>query len=61
MISWMYSDAEAAALYEVLNPWGPSDDFYLSLAVASPSVLDVGCGTGTMLHCAHTLSPPSRS
>ena len=23
-----YSDAEAAALYDVLNPWGPSDAFY---------------------------------
>ena len=48
----MYSDAEAAALYNVLNPWGPSDDMYLALAMASPSVLDVGCGTGTMLHRA---------
>lgn len=48
----MYSNAEAAALYNVLNPWGPSDDFYLALAMASASVLDVGCGTGTMLHRA---------
>lgn len=48
----MYSDAEAAGLYNVLNPWGPSDDFYLTLAMASPSVLDVGCGTGTLLHRA---------
>jgi SAM-dependent methyltransferase len=46
----MYSDADVAALYNVLNPWGPSDDFYLTLAMDSPSVLDVGCGTGTMLH-----------
>jgi SAM-dependent methyltransferase len=48
----MYSDAGAASLYDVLNPWGPSDDFYLSQVMTSPSVLDVGCGTGTLLHRA---------
>jgi SAM-dependent methyltransferase len=56
----MYSDAEAAALYNVLNPWGASDDFYLALAMASPSVLDVGCGTGTMLHCARVAGHTGR-
>lgn len=56
----MYSDAEAADLYNVLNPWGPSDDFYLSLAMASPSVLDVGCGTGTMLHHARSAGHTGR-
>ena len=48
----MYSDAEAAALYNVLNPWGPSDVFYLALVMNAESVLDVGCGTGTLLHRA---------
>jgi SAM-dependent methyltransferase len=48
----MYSDADAAALYDRLNPWGPSDDFYLSFVVDAPSVLDVGCGTGRLLHRA---------
>ena len=47
-----YSDEEAAALYDVLNPWGPSDDFYLGLAMDAGSVLDVGCGTGALLHRA---------
>src|SRR5919204_1489490 len=47
-----YSDAEAAALYNVLNPWGPSDDFYLQLIEEAASVLDVGCGTGQLLHRA---------
>jgi 2-polyprenyl-3-methyl-5-hydroxy-6-metoxy-1,4-benzoquinol methylase len=39
-----YIDAEE---YDQVNAWGPSDDFYLTLAkeVGGP-VLDVGCGTG---------------
>ncbi len=45
----MYSDEEAAALYGMLNPRGPSYDFYLALVVDAKSVLDVGCGTGTIL------------
>ena len=48
----MYTDEEAAALYDVLNPWGPSDDFYLALVMGAESMLDVGCGTGALLHRA---------
>jgi SAM-dependent methyltransferase len=47
-----YSDEEAAALYDLINPWGPSDDFYLGLVMEARSVLDVGCGTGALLHRA---------
>jgi SAM-dependent methyltransferase len=47
-----YSDADVAALYDVLNRWGPGDDFYLTLIRDAESVLDVGCGTGTLLHHA---------
>ena len=47
-----YSDAEAAALYDVLNPWSADSDFYLPLVLAAEAVLDVGCGTGTLLHRA---------
>jgi ubiquinone/menaquinone biosynthesis C-methylase UbiE len=36
----------------VLNTWGPSDDFYLALVMGATSVLDVGCGTGGLLHRA---------
>lgn len=49
----MFSDADAAALYDVLNPWDPgawpADAFYEALVVDADSVLDVGCGTGAML------------
>ena len=47
-----YSDEEATALYDVLNRWGSSDDFYLRLAMDAKSVLDVGCGTGALLQRA---------
>lgn len=45
----VYSDDEAAALYDTLNPWGADDDFYLPLVLEASGVLDVGCGTGTLL------------
>lgn len=48
----MYSDDDAAALYDVLNSRVPSDAFYLSHVMAADAVLDVGCGTGMMLHRA---------
>lgn len=48
----VYSDDDEAALYDLLNPWEPSDDFYLSYVLAASSALDVGCGTGRLLHRA---------
>ncbi|MEU6082890.1 class I SAM-dependent methyltransferase [Streptomyces sp. NPDC047108] len=52
----MYSDADAAGLYDRLNPWDPeqwpADRFFEGLLMSAGSVLDVGCGTGAMLHRA---------
>ncbi|MDX6315508.1 MAG: hypothetical protein QOF44_4972 [Streptomyces sp.] len=52
----VFSDADAAALYDLLNPWDPDhrpgDRFSMELVMAADSVLDVGCGTGSMLHVA---------
>ena len=55
-----YSDAEATALYDVLNPWQASDDHYASLATAATSVLDIGCGTGTVLKAVRAAGHPGR-
>lgn len=42
-----YANAEE---YDEENSWGPSDDFYLELAKSVGGlVLDVGCGTGTLV------------
>jgi hypothetical protein len=47
------AEADAAVLYDVLNPWdprrSPGDRFYHELIMTAGSVLDVGCGTGAML------------
>jgi SAM-dependent methyltransferase len=52
----VFSDADAATLYDVLNPWDPdrfpSDRFYHEMVMAADAVLDVGCGTGAMLSLA---------
>ena len=44
-----YADIEDARFYDAQNPWGPSDEFYRSLVLGAGDVLDVGCGTGTLL------------
>lgn len=44
-----YSDPRLAAVYDALNPPGPDNAFYASLAGAVPkTILDMGCGTGQL-------------
>lgn len=60
----VFSDAEAAALYDVINPWDPARypeaAFCTELAMAAGAVLDVGCGTGSLLHHARDLGHTGR-
>ncbi len=51
---------DVAAYYDLVNEWGPSDDFYLDLVMAADAVLDVGCGTGMLLSVARTSGHPGR-
>jgi len=44
-----YQHAQIAEIYDLANPRAQDSDFYLSLAGLRPcSVLDLGCGTGTL-------------
>jgi SAM-dependent methyltransferase len=44
-----YQERQIAEIYDLVNPWSQDADFYLSLTGLRPrSVLDLGCGTGTL-------------
>jgi SAM-dependent methyltransferase len=52
MADRLFEDADLAALYDAWSPREVRDDydFYLPRVMAAGAVLDVGCGTGSMLH-----------
>jgi ubiquinone/menaquinone biosynthesis C-methylase UbiE len=47
-----YADPRLAVFYDQLNSWAPDRDFYLGLVMSAEAVLDVGCGTGSVLRRA---------
>jgi SAM-dependent methyltransferase len=59
----VFSDADVAALYDVMNPWDPARPevaFCTEQVMAAGAVLDVGCGTGSMLYHARDLGHTGR-
>jgi len=48
----LFSDARLAALYDLFCAGRKDFDFYLPQIMAAQSVLDIGCGTGALLHLA---------
>ena len=54
MIKRQFTEDSLAALYDVFHPPARRDDvaFYLKLVMSAGAVLDVGCGTGVLLHVA---------
>jgi ubiquinone/menaquinone biosynthesis C-methylase UbiE len=47
-----FADAELAAFYDLFCADRADFDFYLPYVMDAPAVLDVGCGTGALLHMA---------
>ncbi|MER8536553.1 class I SAM-dependent methyltransferase [Mesorhizobium sp. M1005] len=52
MVDHLFADPYLAAVYDAWHPRSARDDydFYLPRILTADAVLDVGCGTGTLLH-----------
>ena len=58
----LFSDPNLAALYDLFSPSEERGDFsfYLPMVMSAEAVLDVGCGTGALLHRAREAGHPGR-
>ncbi|RKR89630.1 methyltransferase family protein [Micromonospora pisi] len=56
MADHQFADNGLAELCDLFHPWQEQDDlgFYLPLVMAAENVLDIGCGTGMLLHRARS-------
>jgi SAM-dependent methyltransferase len=54
VVDRQFADVRLASLYDAFHPGESRGDlgFYLPLVMSADAVLDVGCGTGTLLHRA---------
>ncbi len=52
MVDRLFSESQLAALYDGFCAGRDDFDFYLPLVMSAQSALDVGCGTGALLHAA---------